>query len=251
MGGKTKRNIIKKFIRKFLFLFTYHLRVKPKMGRVVREKIGNFTFIIRPTVFNPVDFLSSGIFADFISTLDLEGKNIMDMGSGSGIVSIIAASKGAKCLALDINPIAVRSVKETAELNKLSDKINVIESDLFESIPSPTGRVREGSIHSPPESTSEGLFDIIFFNPPYYKGIPKNNFERAFKAGPDLEVVNSFLAGAGRFLRSEGVIYFIVSSDMDMEDLENRIKTSGFGFEIFKTIEKLLETFYIIKAVIS
>jgi release factor glutamine methyltransferase len=221
------------------------------MGQVVREKIGNFTFIIRPTVFNPVDFLSSGIFADFILTLDLEGKEIMDMGCGSGIVSIIAASKGAKCLALDINPIAVRSVKETAELNKLSDKITVVESDLFEAVPSPTGRVREGLVPSSSESTGEGLFDIIFFNPPYYKGIPKNNFERAFKAGPDLEVIDSFLAGAGKFLPPGGVIYFIVSSDMDLGDLENRIKTSGFGFEIFKTNEKLLETFYIIKAVIS
>jgi release factor glutamine methyltransferase len=209
------------------------------MQRTVREKIGKFTFIVRPTVFNPVDFLSSGIFADFILSLDLTGKNIMDMGCGSGIVSIIAASKGANCLALDINPIAVRSAKESSELNKLSERITVLESDLFESITLSSA------------NNSKKSFDFIFFNPPYYKGNPKNNFERAFKAGPDLEVISQFLADAKKFLAPGGQVYFIVSSDMDIEDLESRITSNGYSFEVFRTIKKLLETFYVIKSVIT
>jgi release factor glutamine methyltransferase len=159
----------------------------------------------------------------------------MDMGSGSGVVSIFAASKGADCTAVDINPIAIRCIKENAARNKLDAKIVAIESDLFVSVKN-NPLVKKG-------------FDFIFFNPPYYKGIPKNNFERAFLAGTNLDVIDNFLAEARNFLLPHGKICFIVSSDMDRADLENRFRKSGYSFEIVKSIHKSLETFYIIESV--
>jgi release factor glutamine methyltransferase len=159
----------------------------------------------------------------------------MDMGAGSGVVSIFAASKGADCTAVDINPIAVRCIRENAELNKLSGKIIAIESDLFV------------SLKNDPEVTNK--FDVIFFNPPYYKGIPKNNFERAFLGGADLEVIDHFLAEAENYLAYEGKICLIVSSDMDLNDLEKRFISNGLSFRIIKKSPKFLETFYIIESV--
>ena len=73
------------------------------------------------------------------------------MGCGSGIVSIFCASLGAECFAADINPAAVKTAKENAELNGFGNKIQVVESNLFENI--------------------KDKFDVIFFNPPYY---PRN-----------------------------------------------------------------------------
>lgn len=230
----TQHNI-RKLLRKISYFFRYNLYVKPKLNKVVREKIHGYTFIVRPSVFNPKDFISSVIFTDHIRSLNLKGKNIMDMGSGSGVVCIFAASKGADCTAVDINPIAIRCIKENAERNGLDRKINAIESDLFLALRSDT--------------KIQYRFDIIFFNPPYYKGIPKNNFERAFLAGADLDVIDNFLAEAKNFLLPRGKICFIVSSDMDLADLENRFKKSGYSFEVIKTIQRSLETFYIIESV--
>ncbi len=159
----------------------------------------------------------------------------MDMGSGSGVVSIFAASKGADCTAVDINPIAIRCIKENAELNKFAGKIKAIESDLFVSL-------RNNPLVA-------DKFDVIFFNPPYYKGIPKNNFERAFLAGADLDVIDNFLAEAKNYLAPGGKICFIVSSDMDLNDLERRFISNGYTFNISKKIPKTLETFYIIESV--
>ncbi len=159
----------------------------------------------------------------------------MDMGSGSGVVSIFAASKGAKCTAVDINPIAIRCINENAARNKLESSIIAVESDLFISVRN-NPLIRSG-------------FDIIFFNPPYYKGIPKNNFERAFLAGAELNVIDNFLREAKNFLLPEGKICFIVSSDMDMDDLEKRFRSTGYDFTIVKTIHKFLETFYITESV--
>lgn len=224
---------IKKLLRKISFLYNYHLKVKPKMQSTVNEKISGYTFIVRPTVFNPKDFLSSEIFVKYIQTLDLEDKTILDMGSGSGIVSIFAASRGAKCLAADINPVAIRCIRENAALNHFESQIDAVESDLYISI-----------------KPAEKKFDIIFFNPPYYRGNPHNNFERAFKAGPNLEVIDRFLADSKEHLLPSGEICLLVSSDMDMDDLYRRIEQAGYAHKILHCNKHTLETFYIIQAVI-
>lgn len=205
------------------------------MGKVVRQKLAGFTFTVRPTVFNPADFISSKVFISYINTLDLGGKYILDMGSGSGVVSIFAASKGAQCVACDINPVAVRCITENALQNNFSKQITAIESDLFESI----------------RNIYPSKYDIIYFNPPYYKGNPSNNFERAFKGGPNLEVINRFLEDAKNFLAPSGRLCLLVSSDMDMDDMFNRIKTAGYTYSILQTNKKFFETFYIIDAVIT
>ncbi len=204
------------------------------MGKVVRQKLAGFTLTVRPTVFNPADFISSKVFISYIKTLDLSGKHILDMGSGSGIVSIIAASRGAECIAADINPVAVRCITENALQNNFSGKITAIESDLFESL----------------RNTYPAKYDIIFFNPPYYKGNPNNNFERAFKGGPNLEVIDRFLEDSKNFLVHSGRLCLLVSSDMDLDDLYNRIRSAGYDYMILQTNKKTFETFYIIDAVI-
>jgi ribosomal protein L11 methyltransferase len=54
----------------------------------------------------------------------LEGKRVLDIGCGSGILSILAAKRGAKeILAIDIDPLAVEETEENAQLNKVGDII--------------------------------------------------------------------------------------------------------------------------------
>lgn len=205
------------------------------MGKIIRQKLAGYVFTVRPTVFNPADFISSKVFISYISTLELKDKYILDMGSGSGVVSIIAASKGANCIAADINPVAVRCITENALQNNFSGQITAVESDLFESL-----------INIYP-----GKFDIIFFNPPYYKGNPGNNFERAFKGGPNLEVITRFLENAKSFLAPSGRLCMLVSSDMDLDEFYSSVKTAGYDYKILQTNKKFFETFYIVDAVIS
>jgi len=231
------RKIFKKYFRKIIFRFNYYFYIKPNLNDTVIVKLGGFRFVVYPTVFNPRDFLSSELFAKFIAGLELDKKNILDMGSGSGVVSIIAASKGAICTAVDINPMAVRSIKENAEFNGFGNKIKAIESDLFESISFLSGMDKEK------------FFDIIFFNPPYYKGEPKNNFERAFKGGNELEVVKIFAEQTPHYLKPEGIVYLILSSDVDIDEFKKIF--SGYSFEIVTNYNKFFETFYICKLVVN
>lgn len=61
------------------------------------------------------------------------GEEVIDVGTGSGILAIGAVLLGAKhVLALDLDPVAVISAKENSQLNGMLDKqISVKESDLL------------------------------------------------------------------------------------------------------------------------
>lgn len=60
------------------------------------------------------------------------GEEVIDVGTGSGILAVGAVLLGAKSvLALDLDPVAVNSARENVALNRLQDKIAVKESDLL------------------------------------------------------------------------------------------------------------------------
>ncbi|CAM2832439.1 50S ribosomal protein L11 methyltransferase [Paenibacillus sediminis] len=60
------------------------------------------------------------------------GEEVIDVGTGSGILAIGAVKLGAKhVLALDLDPVAVSSARENAKINHLEDRITVKESDLL------------------------------------------------------------------------------------------------------------------------
>lgn len=67
-----------------------------------------------------------------LETVIQGGEEVIDVGTGSGILAIGAVQLGAKhVLALDLDPVAVSSAKDNAHLNGLDDRITVKESDLL------------------------------------------------------------------------------------------------------------------------
>jgi ribosomal protein L11 methyltransferase len=62
-----------------------------------------------------------------------EGKNVIDIGSGSGILSIEAVRLGAdRVLGVDIETDAVLSARRNAELNRMQDRLLFEEGSLKE-----------------------------------------------------------------------------------------------------------------------
>ncbi len=67
--------------------------------------------------------------------IEKEKSTVLDVGCGSGILSIAAALLGAKdVFGVDIDPIAVTVSAENVEMNHLSDVISVAEGDLTKGI---------------------------------------------------------------------------------------------------------------------
>lgn len=71
---------------------------------------------------------------DHLQDIDLKGKKVLDIGCGSGILSIVSSKLGAsKVLGSDIDPLAVEATRANASLNKV-ENIEVIESSLLDKI---------------------------------------------------------------------------------------------------------------------
>ncbi|KHF31244.1 Ribosomal protein L11 methyltransferase [Anoxybacillus sp. BCO1] len=64
-----------------------------------------------------------------------EGDTVVDVGTGSGILSIAAAMLGAKRVhALDLDPVAVESAKLNVKLNKVHDVVAVSQNNLLDRV---------------------------------------------------------------------------------------------------------------------
>lgn len=61
---------------------------------------------------------------------DIEGKSLLDMGSGTGVLAIVAAKLGAESvLAVEIDDMAEESVRENIELNGVTEKVESVCGD--------------------------------------------------------------------------------------------------------------------------
>jgi len=175
-------------------LWPYRAMGRRRMERIVLEHVGHRSFVILPHVFNPNIFRSARCLAEHIAQCRLPPPNgnptALDMGTGSGIQAVVLAGRGFAVTAVDINPQAVRCAEINATLNGLEDRIEVLESDLFAQV---AGRT----------------FDLVVFNPPFFKGEAKSDFELAWKS---IDVVDRFAADVSHALKPHGKTLIVWSS---------------------------------------
>jgi release factor glutamine methyltransferase len=120
----------KSVVRAAIHLLSYYFILKRR--RAAQARVAGFRLIVRPTVFHPRYFLTSAFFAQFVSKLDLSGKKVADVGTGSGILALAAAQGGAATvLALDINPNAAEAAAENAYANGFGGSISAMGSNLL------------------------------------------------------------------------------------------------------------------------
>ncbi|THF72762.1 50S ribosomal protein L11 methyltransferase [Cohnella fermenti] len=87
-----------------------------------------------------------------------EGDNVIDVGTGSGILAIGAIKLGAnRVLALDLDPVAVSSATENVKLNGLGERIEVRLSDLL-------GVLQDGERTSSAEGGVTPPVDLVVAN---------------------------------------------------------------------------------------
>ena len=65
-----------------------------------------------PTVFHPGWLISTKVLLKFLAKMDLVDKHFIELGAGSGLIALHAASMGAHVMATDINPHAIHALEE-------------------------------------------------------------------------------------------------------------------------------------------
>jgi ribosomal protein L11 methyltransferase len=81
-----------------------------------------------------------------LETVIKPGDDVIDVGTGSGILSIAAAKLGARhVLALDLDPVAVTSAVDNSTFNGLQELITVKQSDLLQVLKESAAGANEGT----------------------------------------------------------------------------------------------------------
>lgn len=181
---------------------------------------------IPPQVFHPAFFFSTKLLLRFINGLDVTGKTFLELGAGSGLIAFIAARKGAKVTATDINHTAVAFLRRNKRTNKIP--IKVIASDLFSDVP-------------------KQLFDIIAINPPYYKKNPASEADYAWYCGENGEYFICLFKTLGDYVSSDSAVFMILCDGCDIELIKSIAKRFGFTMIPVQAKKNMVEMNYIFK----
>lgn len=180
---------------------------------------------VEPGIFPPRFTFSTKILLDHLKTVDLQNKTLLELGCGSGIISLYAASKGARVTASDINVLATESLARNASFNHLD--IKILHADLFDDI----------KVMS---------FDYIIINPPFYPKDPENVEEMAWFCGAGFDYFHKLFAQIPPYLDS-GDSLIILSEDCELERIRMIAAQNGIVLETILEKRKWLETNYVFK----
>ncbi|MBI4550514.1 MAG: methyltransferase domain-containing protein, partial [Candidatus Omnitrophica bacterium] len=158
--------------------------------------------LVRPTVLVPFEQEMIRMIYD---RLDLrEGDTVLDMGTGTGVLALVAAEKArdlglkkVRIIATDINPEAVANARENVEKFGLGGVVEVRgPGNLFETV-------------------KDLRFDWIIFNAPWVRGEARRLLDRAIY-DRDLETIRAFLAEAPSYLTQRGRLLLEYSDYSDL-----------------------------------
>ena len=182
-----------------------------RLNRMVIEHVSGRSIVVLPQVFNPRLFRTGQFLSQTLNESLIQPRaRVLDMGTGTGIGALLAAQWAANVDAVDINPEAARCARINALLHTMEDRIVVYEGDLFEPV---HGR----------------RYDVVLFNPPYFRGRPGDAFETAWRSD---DVVERFAAALPDHLTPGGYALVVLSSDGDSETFLAAFRQNDFILDV-------------------
>ncbi|MFD9481760.1 HemK2/MTQ2 family protein methyltransferase [Streptomyces nojiriensis] len=145
---------------------------------------------------------------------------MLEIGTGTGVLALLGASRGARVTAVDVSWRAVA----TARLNALRRRLPL--------------RVAHGDFAS---RTAGRSFDLIIANPPYVpapaKRLPSRGPERAWDAGPDgRAIIDRICESATTRLRPGGILLMVHSGMCGANATIDRLSRSGLAAEVTASV---------------
>lgn len=193
-----------------------------------RKEFWSLDFKVNPEVIAPRPETECLIECLLAIAREKQGRQdlmILDLGTGSGNIAVTAARElpGTRVIAVDISPGALAMAGENIRRHGLSDRIHLVQSDLFAGLgPGQAGR-----------------FDYILSNPPYIKSreidklmpeVRDHEPRGALDGGATgLEYYERIISGSRAMLRQGGFLILEIGQDQAGE-VAQLIETEG-GYE--------------------
>jgi len=137
-----------------------------------------------------------------------------DLGSGTGIIGIHALVEKLveRIVFVDVNPHATLNVDYNLGLNNLYGRGIVVTADVRHCVP-----------------FLGGFFDVVYANPPYLPGVPRDVYEASLLGGPrGFEAVLGFIDTASRILVDNGRLFLVYSSLSNPSIIESYMSRKCF-----------------------
>ena len=192
----------------------------------------DLSFDVYEEVYEPAE--DTFLIADVLNQTVAEGETVLDVGTGCGILAVIASKKAKKVVATDVNPHAVECAKQNAEASRVLSKMQVRLGDLFE-----------------PISETE-KFSMIVFNAPY---LPSTQSEhrswrgRAWAGGSTgRRIIDRFMRDAPSHLTTKGRILLVQSTLSDVKETLRKFREMGLDAKVVAEKKAAFETIAVIQA---
>jgi release factor glutamine methyltransferase len=166
---------------------------------------------IFPGVFHPGFFFSTKFLISHLKNYELKNKNFLELGAGSGMISVFCAKNFAEVTASDISKTAVENIIANAKLNNCN--ITAIHSDLFDSIPNQN-------------------FDFIIINPPYFPKDASTESELAWFCGGDFQYFEKLFKQLPDYLFPETIVLMVLSEDCSIKTIEAIAKKNNIEIKL-------------------
>lgn len=141
------------------------------------------------------------------------GKEVLEIGSGTGILSLFSLFQGAKhVVAVDINQTAVENTLENFKKYGFTN-CSSLYSDLFEKV--------------------DGTFDTIIFNAPFHGHKAKDELELG-TYDFDYQTLKQFFNGVGNYLKPDGEILLGFANTGDNDLLKSLINKNNLAIKNFQ-----------------
>jgi len=202
--------------------------------RSLRKRVfyDDLTFQVFEDVYEPAE--DTFLVANSLAQIVKEADTLLDIGTGCGILAIIAARKAKKVIATDVNPHAVKCARLNAKINGVAHKINVRLGDLFQSI------------------KKAERFDVILFNAPY---LPSSQCEqrtwigRSWAGGPTgRQLIDRFIIEAPNYLKRNGKVLLVQSSLANIDGTLKKLREAGLEAQVVAEKKVSFETIVVIRA---
>ena len=192
---------------------------------------GEYRFEIFDGVYDPAEdtyLLADNLYVE-------ERSLVLDLGTGCGILGIIAAKKAKMVVATDISPTAVKCAKYNVKINGLTKNVNIILGDLFQPL------------------RNKKIFDLIVFNPPYLPKSPydiNNWLSKAWNGGKrGRKVIDKFLEEFDNYLKRRGRLQLVQSNLSNPQLTIKKLEEKGFSVEVTATRKlPFFEELYVLTA---
>jgi len=192
----------------------------------------DLVFQVFEHVYEPAEdtFLAADSLAQIVKADD----TLLDIGTGCGILAIIASRKVKKVIATDVNPHAIKCARLNTKINEISRKIEVRLGDLFQ----PIGKTER--------------FNVIIFNAPYLPSSPREQrtwLGRSWAGGPNgRKLIDRFITEAPRYLKRNGKILLVQSSLANIDETLVKFREASLRAQVIADKKVAFETIVVFQA---